>query len=124
MDNNFSIKKQNLRTLMLVGVTLIYLLSGAVVFDQLESKAEEKSKEKLLNQINRFRLKVNMSDAEFEKLYKHIVVYSHHRNDFQWNFLGSFYFCFAALALIGYGHTTPKTNVGRFVCVVYTLCGR
>jgi potassium channel subfamily K protein 9 len=100
-NNAFSIKKQNIRTLSLVIFTLIYLLTGAVMFDQLESKEEEKSREKLINQINKFKQNVNISDVEFEKLYKHILKRSIHKKDLQWNFLGSFYFCSMAIALIG-----------------------
>ncbi len=44
MDENFPIKKPNIRTLALVVATLLYLLTGAVVFDQLESKTEELNK--------------------------------------------------------------------------------
>ena len=124
MDENFPIKKPNIRTLALVVATLLYLLTGAVVFDQLESKTEEMNKDRLRNQILTFRTSVNMSDFEFERLYKHMVKKSHHRNDIQWNFLGSFYFCTLALALVGYGHTTPATSTGKLFAIFYTIFGK
>jgi potassium channel subfamily K protein 9 len=122
MDDNFSIKKQNIRTLSLVVVTLIYLLTGAVVFDQLESSTEERSKQNLTNHIKLFRSQINISDVEFERLYKHILRRAVHKKDMQWSFLGSFFFCTMAVALIGYGHSTPKTKYGRLFCIFY-ICG-
>ena len=123
MDDNFSIKRQNIRTLSLVVFTLIYLLTGAAVFDTLESNTEEKNKDNLLMNINRFRQHVNMSDDEFESLYKHMIKKGNYNRNPQWDFGGSFYFCTLTLALIGYGHSTPNTNYGKIFCIFYTLCG-
>jgi len=31
----------------------------------------------------------------------------------QWKFAGSFYYALVVLALIGYGHSTPNTALGK-----------
>ena len=122
-EEEFAIKRQNIRTLSLVVFTLIYLLTGAAVFDKLESSTEEKYHEKLNEQIRKFRLNVNMTNEQFELLYKHMVSRGNHRNDIQWNLWGSFYFCTLTLALIGYGHSTPATCFGKLFCIFYSLFG-
>ncbi|CAF0956228.1 unnamed protein product [Brachionus calyciflorus] len=121
--SNFSVKRQNIRTLSLVVCTLIYLLTGAAVFDSLESPTEDKNRRILLNQIEKFRNNFNMSDVEFERLYKHMIKKGNFNRNSQWEFGGSFYFCTLALALIGYGHSTPNTTIGKLFCIIYILIG-
>ena len=36
-----------------------------------------------------------------------------HLNGPQWKFAGSFYYALVVLALIGYGHSTPNTSLGK-----------
>jgi len=58
---------------------------------------------------------------EFEEVYNHMVQKSFHAKDPQWDFFGSFFFCSMTLALIGYGHSTPKTTYGKIFTIIY--CG-
>lgn len=51
------VKKQNIRTLALIGCTLIYLLIGAAVFNALESEYEMWESDKLRKEEKEFRLK-------------------------------------------------------------------
>ena len=124
MDESFPIKRQNTRTMFLVIITLIYLFTGAAVFDTLESSMEEKNKEKLSTNIEKFRKKHKMSDAEFEEIYHHMIVKGIHDRNPQWDFIGSFFFSSMTLALIGYGHSTPKTDFGKFFTLIYSLGGK
>ena len=41
----------------------------------------------------------------------------------QWKFIGSLYFCTVTVALIGYGHSTPRTVAGKMFCICYALFG-
>lgn len=126
MDENFSsfsIKRQNIRTVSLVVCTLVYLLTGAAVFDCLESPNEELNRQIVNSQINKFKQITNISDAEFDIIYKIIIRKEHFRRNPQWEFGGSFYFCTLALALIGYGHSTPNTTSGKLFCIIYILIG-
>lgn len=92
-NDNFSIKRQNLRTAALVIGTLTYLLFGAVTFDKLESPTEEASKKILVNAIVKFKEKYNMNDDVFEEFYRHLIKKKVLKRDAQWDFNGSFFFC-------------------------------
>ena len=118
-NDNFSIKRQNLRTAALVIGTLTYLLFGAVTFDKLESPTEEVAKKTLVDAIIRFKEKFNMSDDVFEEFYKHLIKKKVLMRDAQWDFNGSFFFCVLAVTLIGYGHSTPQTFKGRLILLLY-----
>lgn len=121
--SNFSIKRQNIRTVSLVVCTLVYLLTGAAVFDCLESPNEEINRRIVNSQIKRFKQITNISDGEFDIIFKIIIRKEHFRRNPQWEFGGSFYFCTLALALIGYGHSTPNTITGKLFCIIYILIG-
>ncbi|RNA40536.1 Two pore potassium channel sup-9 [Brachionus plicatilis] len=121
--SNFSIKRQNIRTVSLVVCTLVYLLTGAAVFDCLESPNEAINSHILNSHINKFQQLINITDVEFENIYKLIIRKNHFKRNPQWEFGGSFYFCTLALALIGYGHSTPNTNIGKLFCIIYILFG-
>ena len=101
MDDNFSIKRQNIRTLSLVIFTLMYLLTGAVIFDTLESDTEEKNRAILNDRLHKFKEKTNMSEPEFKKFVHHMIKRATRSRSKQWDFNGSLYFCTLVLALIG-----------------------
>ena len=123
MDESFPIRRQNTRTLFLVIITFVYLFTGAAVFDTLESPTEEKNKQKLLDNIEKFRMQAKMTDAEFEEIYNHMIVKGIHDGNPQWDFIGSFFFSSMTLALIGYGHSTPKTVYGKMFTLLFSIGG-
>ena len=41
----------------------------------------------------------------------------------QWKFAGSFYYALVLLALIGYGHSCPKTLLGKAFTMGYAILG-
>ena len=60
----------------------------------------------------------NWGDYELEK--------EPHKSGPQWKFVGSFYYALVVLTLIGYGHSTPKTTLGKnyynwYVCFINPL---
>ena len=43
-----------------------------------------------------------------------------HKSGPQWKFAGSFYYALVVLTLIGYGHSTPATTLGKFKFEFYS----
>lgn len=116
-------KRQNIRTLSLVVITLTYLIVGAAVFDYFESANEERENELLNRNITRFKTKYKMNDTSFNILWHKILEKKPYQAGHQWRFIGSLYFCTVVVTLIGYGHSTPRTIPGKCFCIIYTLIG-
>lgn len=66
-------KRQNIRTLSLVVITLTYLIIGAAVFDHFESSNESELHDRLNQNISIFKKKHNMNDTEFNILWHRIL---------------------------------------------------
>ena len=117
-------KRQNIRTLSLVVVTLTYLIIGAAVFDRMESENEKKHHLEYTDYRDAFMNKHNsMNITEFEKLWQLILEKKPYKGGNQWKFVGSLYFCTVVITLIGYGHSTPRTISGKCFCILYSLIG-
>lgn len=123
MDESFPIKRQNTRTLSLVVFTLMYLLTGAAIFDMLESSVEHANREFARNKFDAFRNKTNMTQLEVETFVRHLMKRGVRGRAKNWDFSGSLYFCTLVLALIGYGHSTPHTIYGKLFCIIYAFGG-
>ena len=46
-----------------------------------------------------------------------------HKSGPQWKFAGSFYYALVVLTLIGYGHSTPATTLGKAFTMGYASLG-
>ena len=46
-----------------------------------------------------------------------------HKNGPQWKFAGAFYYALVVLTLIGYGHSTANTKVGKIATILYASVG-
>lgn len=116
-------KRQNIRTISLVVITLTYLIIGAAVFDHFESSNERKQNTRLNHYITQFKMRHKMNDSEFNKLWFKMLDKKPYYAGNQWKFVGSLYFCTVVVTLIGYGHSTPRTLPGKFFCIFYTVFG-
>lgn len=116
-------KKQNVRTLSLIVCTFTYLLVGAAVFDALESEFEKENSRRLRAQEHVIRSKYNITDEDFQKLRRNIIVSVPYKAGTQWKFAGAFYFALTVITTIGYGHSTPQTDGGKIFCMIYALVG-
>ncbi|XP_018621226.1 potassium channel subfamily K member 3 [Scleropages formosus] len=116
-------KRQNLRTLILIICTLFYLLLGAAVFDALESKLETKQRRKLREKKAEMMDKYNLTEVNFDELEWVLLQLEPHKAGLQWKFAGSFYFAITVITTIGYGHAAPSTDAGKVFCMFYAVLG-
>ncbi|XP_056619915.1 potassium channel subfamily K member 3a [Triplophysa dalaica] len=116
-------KRQNIRTLVLIICTFTYLLVGAAVFDALESTMEITQKKILDDRKQELMDKYNLSRAHFDELERVVLQLKPHKAGVQWRFAGSFYFAITVITTIGYGHAAPSTDGGKVFCMFYALLG-
>ncbi|XP_026147294.1 potassium channel subfamily K member 3-like [Carassius auratus] len=118
-----TMKRQNIRTLVLITCTFTYLLVGAAVFDALESKMEITQKKVLDDRKRELMDKYNLSKGNFDELERVVLQLKPHKAGVQWRFAGSFYFAITVITTIGYGHAAPSTDGGKVFCMFYALLG-
>ncbi|XP_026088506.1 potassium channel subfamily K member 3-like [Carassius auratus] len=118
-----TMKRQNIRTLVLIICTFTYLLVGAAVFDALESKMEITQKKVLDDRKRELMDKYNLSRLHFDELERVVLQLKPHKAGVQWRFSGSFYFAITVITTIGYGHAAPSTDGGKVFCMFYALLG-
>ena len=94
-------KKQNVRTLVLIMSIFTYLLVGAAVFDTLESKQERSQKRKLDERKWELIQKYNLTKVNFDELEVVMLQLKPHKAGVQWKFAGSFYFAITVITTIG-----------------------
>ncbi|KAF6036928.1 KCNK9 [Bugula neritina] len=116
-------KKQNVRTSILLVVTSAYLLIGAAIFSALEKKNETLERKELNLSEYEFIVKYNISPSDFELITKNIIHSRSYKAGIQWQFGGAFYFALTVITTIGYGHSTPKTIGGKLFCICYAVLG-
>ncbi len=116
-------KRRNVRTLSLIVVTFTYLLVGAAVFDALEGPHNEESLKALQHTRRQFVQKYNMTEVDYKILELLIIEKKPHKSGPQWKFAGSFYYALVVLTLIGYGHSTPATTLGKAFTMAYAMAG-
>ena len=111
------------RTLSLIIVTFTYLLVGAAIFDALEGPNNEKVKEGLVQLRENLKMKYKMNEDDYKMIEVLIEEKKPHKTGPQWKFAGSLYYAFVTLALIGYGHSTPSTMLGKVFTMAYSVVG-
>ncbi|XP_033727439.1 two pore potassium channel protein sup-9-like [Pecten maximus] len=116
-------KRQNVRTLSLIVCTFTYLLIGAAVFDALESEYELENRRRLFAEEDEILTKYNISEVDFKNIQHNVIWSRPYQEVIQWKFGGALYFSLVVVAVIGYGHSTPKTFWGKTFCMFYALIG-
>ena len=94
-------KRQNVRTFVLVIATIGFLLFGAVVFDKLESEHEKAERFRLEKLEKELKQNLSITDEDFETLRRTILLSKPYRAGIQWKFAGGFYFALSVITTIG-----------------------
>jgi len=94
-------KKQNVRTLLLIASTFAYLLVGAAVFNALESAFEETERAELEKEELEMRTKYNISGRDFDVIRNNVIRSIPHKAGVQWKFDGALFFVTTVITTIG-----------------------
>ena len=130
-------KKQNVRTLLLIASTLAYLLVGAAVFNALvpdmtynvfvgtlnpaqsnpvfnalESAFEDAERAELEAEELRLKSRHNISDQEFDAIRSNVVRAIPHKAGVQWKFDGALFFVTTVITTIGTSVTPTRNKWG------------
>ena len=68
-------------------------------------------------------MKYKMSDEDYRIFELIVIERKPHNNGPQWKFAGTFYYALVVLTLIGYGHSTANTKVGKIITIFYAMIG-
>ncbi|KAG8311168.1 hypothetical protein J6590_048767, partial [Homalodisca vitripennis] len=121
------LSEDNARVVLLAAVLLLYMLLGALLFQQLESAAELTLVEDYDRVLSQFRAALDnttLDHAALERLLNlHTAVTSGAGQGRRWDFAGSFHFVSTIVSTIGYGNTTPQTTAGRVAVIAYGFLG-
>ncbi|XP_059149470.1 potassium channel subfamily K member 2-like [Physella acuta] len=126
---------------VLTTATILYLLTGGVIFHFLEDESETEAKLALLEYYTEF-LGNNtcLTARELQDLVQ--KTYSAHdrgivisnisgqgvdlvveTSESKWDVVSSILFCVIVITTIGYGNMSPSTSEGLVFCIVYALLG-
>ncbi|CAH2325131.1 potassium channel subfamily K member 4 [Pelobates cultripes] len=124
-------KKKTVLTIF--GLVLVYLVTGALVFQMLEQPFETLQQSKLAEQRRAFldmHTCVNEDNLDDfvvqvkESLSSGADITSNDTNvTTRWDIGSSFFFAGTVITTIGFGNNSPKTEGGRIFCIFYALVG-
>ncbi|XP_042875885.1 potassium channel subfamily K member 13-like [Penaeus japonicus] len=132
--NALALKEDNARFLLLALVLLLYMVFGALVFQQLEEQNETRERGRYHRDYDEALAKLkgeiqasNVSLARVEEL---LYVWGNMTSDGhikggrrRWDFAGSFHFVYTVVSTIGYGAASPRTTEGKMFSIFYGLIG-
>ncbi|XP_054265380.1 potassium channel subfamily K member 13-like [Macrosteles quadrilineatus] len=121
------LSEDNARVVLLAIVLLLYMVMGALLFQQLESSTElavAGDYAQMLAQVRAALDNTTLDNATLDRLLDlHSTVTSGGGAGRRWDFAGSFHFVSTIVSTIGYGNTTPQTVAGRIAVIAYGFLG-
>uniref|UniRef100_A0ABM5F3L5 Potassium channel subfamily K member 4 isoform X2 n=1 Tax=Pogona vitticeps TaxID=103695 RepID=A0ABM5F3L5_9SAUR len=120
--------------LALFSVVLVYLVTGAFVFRQLEQPYEMQQQVKIQAYLEQF-LKTHqcVPPEDLGELIEHVgeamgvgvepALNTSNPNSSHWDMGSAFFFAGTVITTIGFGNISPKTDAGRLFCIFYALAG-
>ncbi|KAK9307875.1 hypothetical protein QLX08_001939 [Tetragonisca angustula] len=122
--------EDNARFILLFGVLAVYMLAGAIIFQQLEADLEVRQTAEFWRVYHTFqRYHLQSGPIALQRLNELLYAYGNASSSGvinksrRWDFLGSFHFVGTIVSTIGYGNTTPQTRAGKVVAVLYGFLG-
>ncbi|CAB3398871.1 unnamed protein product [Caenorhabditis bovis] len=127
-------RESNIRILIGLGVALVYLLIGAIVFVRIEYPLEKIEREAYWEYQNQWRerlIQLNIDETEIDKLFSNIRDAARNgiwmdRNvtsDPNWSFGQAFFFAGTLISTVGYGRVSPRTEHGKLFTIIYCIIG-
>ncbi|CAL2044649.1 hypothetical protein CAEBREN_26404 [Caenorhabditis brenneri] len=124
------IYEENARFVLICIILMVYLAFGAVLFHYIEwdnEVDERKAIEKRMDEYRRSYCKSKpLNECDFDEMVKFItegatsgLLNTRPRFDM----LGSLFFSATVISTIGFGTSTPRTQYGRFITIVYGVVG-
>ncbi|EFP13391.1 CRE-TWK-46 protein [Caenorhabditis remanei] len=127
-------RESNMRILIGLGVAVVYLFVGAIVFVRIEYPLEKIERETYLEYQNQWRerlLQLDIDESEIDKLFINIREAALNgiwmdRNlssDPNWTFGQAFFFAGTLISTVGYGRVSPRTEHGKLFTILYCVIG-
>ncbi|XP_059473207.1 potassium channel subfamily K member 13-like [Neocloeon triangulifer] len=130
--NALHLSEDNARFVLLAVVLLLYMVAGAALFQFLEQDTELAMVQKFWDVYSDFQRRMaNESSPRVDMGLVHELLYAYgnasavglvHKRR-RWDFAGSFHFVGTIVSTIGYGSTTPQTEMGRLAVILYGFLG-
>ncbi|XP_017891674.1 potassium channel subfamily K member 13-like [Ceratina calcarata] len=119
----------NARFILLFIVLALYMVAGAVLFQQLEADLEAREAANFWRVYHTFRRHhLQNGEIALQKLDELLYAYGNASSGTidksqRWDFFGSLHFVGTIVSTIGYGNTTPRTTAGKVAAVLYGFLG-
>ncbi|CAO4379159.1 unnamed protein product [Caenorhabditis nigoni] len=124
------IYEENARFVLICLILIVYLAFGAALFHWLEWDNEVDERETIEKRMNEYRENYctsrPMNECDFDEMVRFIadgatsgLLNTRPRFDI----LGSLFFSATVISTIGFGTSTPRTQLGRFITIVYGVVG-
>ncbi|XP_076389646.1 potassium channel subfamily K member 13-like isoform X2 [Megachile rotundata] len=122
--------EDNTRFILLFVVLVVYMLTGAALFQQLEADLEVRQAAEFWRVYHTFRRHhLQRGPVAIQRLDELLYAYGNASSSGiinksrRWDFSGSFHFVSTIVSTIGYGNTTPQTTTGKVLAVLYGFFG-
>ncbi|CAJ0582709.1 unnamed protein product, partial [Mesorhabditis spiculigera] len=132
--NAETMRETNKRLLVGLGVMLIYLFIGAMVFCRIESPLERIEMETYLEYRAKWTERLvglGIREADIDQLFvdirdaslNGIWMEKNVTNDPNWTLGSAFFFAGTLITTVGYGRVSPRTAHGKLFTIVYCMVG-
>uniref|UniRef100_A0A1I7TBX0 TWiK family of potassium channels protein 7 n=1 Tax=Caenorhabditis tropicalis TaxID=1561998 RepID=A0A1I7TBX0_9PELO len=124
------IYEENARFVLICIILIVYLAFGAALFHWLEWENEVDERKAIDTRMNEYRVDYCRgkpeNECDFDEMVRFItdgatsgLLNSRSRFDM----LGSLFFSATVISTIGFGTSTPRTQFGRFITIIYGVVG-